>query len=112
MTLCLSALRPWKKTAITRQQLKNQIYLGADAFIDEVQGKIDPEQSLKDIPRKQKQAPANSLSHYFERYDSRNEGMARAYLSGHFTLAQVGEHFGVSYATVSRAVKQLEKRKS
>ncbi|MCK9609439.1 MAG: transposase, partial [Methylomonas sp.] len=62
-------------------QLKNQIYLGADAFIDEVQGKIDPEQSLKDIPRKQKQAPANSLSHYFERYDSRNEGMARAYLS-------------------------------
>jgi REP-associated tyrosine transposase len=34
--------------------------------------------------------------------------MARAYLSGHYTLAQVGEHFGVSYATVSRAVKQME----
>lgn len=99
-----------KKRPSPWQQLKNQIYLGTDDFIDEVQCKIDPEQSLKDIPRKQKQAPANSLSYYSERYDSRHEGMARAYLSGHYTLAQVGEHFGVSYATVSRAVKQLEKR--
>ena len=98
-----------KKQPSPWQQLKNQIYLGADEFIDEVQCKIGPEQSLKDIPKKQKQPPANSLNYYSERYDSRNEGMARAYLSGHYTLTQVGEHFGVSYATVSRAVKQLEK---
>jgi hypothetical protein len=32
--------------------------------------------------------------------------MAQAYLSGHYTLAEVGAHFDVSYATVSRAVKQ------
>ena len=36
--------------------------------------------------------------------------MAQTYLSGHYTLAQVGGHFGVSYATVSRAVKLAEKR--
>lgn len=36
--------------------------------------------------------------------------MAQAYLSGHYTLAQIGQHFGVSYATVSRAVKQAEGR--
>ncbi len=35
--------------------------------------------------------------------------MAQACWSGHYTLAQAGEHFGVSYATVSRAVKQAEK---
>ncbi|MDA8328752.1 MAG: hypothetical protein M0Z83_07265 [Betaproteobacteria bacterium] len=29
---------------------------------------------------------------------------------GHYTLVQVGKHFGVSYATVSRAVKAVEKR--
>ena len=39
-----------------------------------------------------------------------NENMAQAYLSGHDTLKQVGQHFGVSYATVSRAVKQKESR--
>ena len=38
--------------------------------------------------------------------------MAQAYWSGHYTLVQVGEYFNVSYATVSRAVKKLEKRKS
>lgn len=36
--------------------------------------------------------------------------VAQAYWSGHYTLAQVGEHFGVSYATVSRAVNQSEMR--
>ena len=34
--------------------------------------------------------------------------MAKAYLSGHYTLPEVGETFDVSYATVSRAVKLYE----
>ncbi len=34
--------------------------------------------------------------------------MAEAYRSGHYTLAKVGDEFGVSYATVSRAVKEHE----
>ena len=38
----------------------------------------------------------------------RDEAMAYAYLSGHYTLAEVGNWFGVSYATVSRAVKAVE----
>jgi putative transposase len=36
--------------------------------------------------------------------------MVQAYLSGHYTLEQVGKHFGVSYATVSRAMKAAEQR--
>jgi len=44
------------------------------------------------------------------RYKTRDESLAQAYRSGHYTLAQVGEHFGVSYATVSRAVKLEEGR--
>jgi predicted DNA-binding protein YlxM (UPF0122 family) len=32
----------------------------------------------------------------------------RAYLSGHYTLTEVGNAFAVSYATVSRAVKAYE----
>jgi len=35
--------------------------------------------------------------------------MAEAYCSRHYALQQVGEHFGVSYATVSRAVRVLER---
>ena len=62
------------------QQLKNQIYLGDDDFINDMQCKIDPEQSLKDIPKKQKQAPVKPLAYFAERYKTRNESMAHAYL--------------------------------
>jgi len=94
---------PWQK-------LKNQIFLGDENFVNEMQCKLNPEQSLKDIPRKQKQAPVKPLSFYAEKYKTRGQSLAQAYLSGHYTLAQVGEHFGVSYATVSRAVKHAEGR--
>ncbi len=66
--------------------------------------------SLKDIPKKQKRSPIKSLGYHSESYQSRQEGMTRAYLSGHYTLREVGDHFGVSYATVSRAVKALEQK--
>ena len=36
--------------------------------------------------------------------------MAKAYLSGHYTLELVGAYFGCSHATVSRAVKGHEIR--
>ena len=91
------------------QSLKNQIYLGDDDFVLDMQCKLDPEQSLKDIPKKQKQAPIKPLGYFVNLENTRNENMALAYLSGHYTLEQVGTHFGVSYATVSRAVKQKER---
>ncbi|MGH8590832.1 MAG: hypothetical protein ACREXX_16350 [Gammaproteobacteria bacterium] len=37
--------------------------------------------------------------------------MALAYLSGAYTMAEIGAHFGVHYMTVSRAVKAFEQRK-
>jgi len=95
---------PWQK-------LKNQIYLGDDEFVNDMQCNLDPGQSLKDIPKKQKQAPIKPLAYFSEKHSIRDEAMAQAYLSGHYTLAQVGDHFGVSYATVSRAVKLIERRK-
>ncbi|MEJ2365319.1 MAG: transposase [Deltaproteobacteria bacterium] len=90
------------------ESLKNQIYLGSDEFIDETQCKIEPDQSLIDIPKPQKNGPIKPLVFYKEKYPSRNRAMAEAYLSGHYTLSEVGDEFGVSYATVSRAVKEYE----
>ena len=90
------------------ESLKNQIYLGSEEFVDDMQGKIDPEQSLKDIPKPQKNCPVKPLSYYKKSYKTRNRAMAEAYRSGHYTLSEIGDEFGVSYATVSRAVKEYE----
>ncbi len=90
--------------------LKNQIYLGSDQFVEDMLCKLDPDQSLRDIPKSQKRSPPKPLSYYEAKYSEPRRAMAEAYCSGNYTLQQVGEHFGVSYATVSRAVKTLESR--
>ncbi|MBI3229309.1 MAG: addiction module toxin RelE, partial [Burkholderiales bacterium] len=90
--------------------LKNQIYLGNEQFVAEMQSKLRPQQSLKDIPKKQKQEAIKPLDFFANLGKTRDECMALAYLSGHYTLEQVGKYFGVSYATVSRAVKRFEGR--
>ena len=90
------------------ESLKNQIYLGPDEFVEGMQCMLDPKQSLDDIPLRQKRAPAKPLSYFSARFRDRNRAMAEAYRSGHYTLAQIGSEFGVSYATVSRAVKAYD----
>jgi putative transposase len=87
--------------------LKNQIYLGSDQFVEDMQCKMDPGQSLDDIPKPQKQSPVKPLSYYEKRYGVRNRSMAEAYRSGHYTLKNIGDYFGVSYVTVSRALKEF-----
>ena len=71
-----------------------------------MQFKLDPDQSLNDISRKQKLAPPKLIEYLVRKFSDRTEAMARAYLSQHYTLEEVGRAFGVSYATVSRAVKR------
>ncbi len=87
-------------------ELKNQIYLGSVQFVEAMQGKIQPGQSLDDIPKRQKHLPPKPLDYYSGKYSSRDKALAEAYRSGQYTLAAVGKHFGVSYAIVSRAVKK------
>jgi len=89
---------PWK-------QLKNQIYLGSDQFVEDMLCKLDLNQSLQDIPKPQKQSPPKPLCYYEGKYSVPKRAMAEAYCSGHYTLQKVDENFGVSYATVSRAVR-------
>jgi len=55
-----------------------------------------------------RKALAPSLLEFQRCYDERNEAMARAYVSGAYTMAEIGKHFGVHYMTVSRAVIQFE----
>lgn len=88
--------------------LKNQLYLGTDEFVENMLCKLNPDQSLKDIPKKQKQSAPKSFDYYKIHSNNPKESMAKAYLSGYYTLLEIADAFGVSYATVSRAVKKYE----
>ena len=89
-------------------QLQGQIFLGSEDFVRKMQAKVEKKPSLAEIPRAQRRAIAQPLADFEANYP-RNEAMARSYLSGQHTMAAIANHFGVHYATVSRAVKELEK---
>ena len=88
-------------------QLQGQIYLGSENFVLKMQAQIEQKPTLDEIPRAQRRAIAQPLPDFEQRYP-RNEGMARAYLSGQHSMAAIARHFGVHYSTVSRAVKSYE----
>lgn len=87
-------------------QLKNQIFLGDDQFIESARCHVALNEALVDIPKPQKLAPPKPLAYFKAHYEERNDALAQAYLSGHYSLEVVGAHFGVSRATVARAVKK------
>jgi putative transposase len=51
---------------------------------------------------------ARPLEAYRQEYPS-NQAMAKAYLSGDYSMKEIADFFDVHYATVSRAVKRFEK---
>ncbi|MFT7129885.1 MAG: hypothetical protein ACI89U_002003 [Gammaproteobacteria bacterium] len=70
-----------------------------------MQSNLNPEQSLKDIPRLQLATVKRPLASYELWGSSKKKYMAQAYASGHFTLEKIANNFRVSTETVSRAVK-------
>jgi putative transposase len=86
---------------------RHQLLLGDDDFVKQYQ--IEMKQSdLREVSIAHRRSLAFSLDEYQERYAQRNEAMAQAYQSGAYNMAQIAEHFGVHYMTVSRAVRAFE----
>lgn len=91
--------RPW-------EELKGQIYLGSEAFIE----RHSPgNQELKEIPRVQLKAVKPSLERIFAKSGKR--AIVQAYKEHGYRLQEIAAHLGVHYATVSRRLKQMEQQK-
>ena len=89
------AQRPW-------EQLKGQIYLGSEEFIEQ----HSAGKEVKEIPRAQLRAVKPTLDRIFAK--SKEAGIAQAYREHGYRLHEIAKHLGVHYATVSRRLKQLE----
>ena len=89
-------------------RLVNQIFLGNDQFVNQHQSMLENNDDLSEIPFQQRQPPQKPLFLFAEEYPDRKEAMARAFLSGYYTMKEIGAFFHVHYSTVSRAVQQFE----
>lgn len=92
-------------------KLEGQIYLGSEAFVERMRQLGHAASKLtqvKEVPRAQRRAKAPALDAISARHRERDAAMAAAFATGQYTLAQIAEHFGVHYSTVSRAVRGAE----
>ncbi len=64
-----------------------------------------------EISRAHKKSAARTVDDYRRDYPDERMAMAQAYLSGLYTMVEIGRHFDVHYKTVSRAVKKVEAEK-
>lgn len=87
-------------------QLKNQIYLGSDAFVNEAIQRIEEPEFPQEIPKLHKLAARQALNTYQRKHAGRDVAMNAAYQSGHYSMAEIGRHFGVGRSTVARALKR------
>lgn len=88
-------------------RLRHQLLLGDDEFIQQ----LDAGEMLIDkteITRAQRSGIVPSLQQYHGCCADRSDGMARAYLDGAYTMAEIAAQFCVHYQTVSRAVRTME----
>lgn len=90
--------------------IRNQIYLGDEDFLDSMPSLAADND--REINRVQRRASMIPLAVYGVDYPARDEAMARAYLSGHYTMKEIAESFDVHYVTVSRAVRKTEEGSS
>ena len=90
------------------ESLKNQVYLGDEKFVEEMQRLIEPDKSLDEIPKNQKRKMARALEEYDKLADTRNEAIYNAFVSGGYKMKEIGEYFGLHYSSISKIVKEME----
>lgn len=84
-------------------QIRHQLYLGGDSFIEKVAGKASPKRLSREVPRVQR--AVKTLPAYSKDAKTRDEAIRRAYDSGAYTLSDIGRHFDLHYTTVSRLAR-------
>ena len=85
-------------------KLKNQIYLGTDAFVLKMLARKPASEDLSEVPLGQRRSMPKPLAHYAARRNNRDEAIALAYDSGGYGMKEIGEHFGLHYSRVSRII--------
>jgi putative transposase len=89
-------------------ELRGQIYLGSEAFVAELQPRLEAAARVREVPRLQRRPMRQPLAAW-QAIQPRARAMALAYRSGGYTMREIADFFGVHVATVSRAVRGAER---
>lgn len=93
------------KDESTLEPPKRALFYGDDSFIEKTLKRINLPEKLSEHPRNQRTMSVRSLAWYEARHD-RDDAIALAWMTGAYTLRDIGEYFGLHYASISRIVRQ------
>jgi putative transposase len=88
------------------KDLKGQIYLGDDDFVEQMREKLGGQARDVNIPRVQQRGAAPKVSSIRRQYPNRDEAMRAAYETGAYSYQQIAKEFGVHFTTVGRIVRR------
>jgi REP element-mobilizing transposase RayT len=97
------------------EALKGQIFYGTDEFIEQLSGLLDEKGNMKEVPKLQRYVARPSLSELFKgkkgkERKAKDKAIYAAYVRYGYTMKEISEHLGLHYATMSRAIKRVERR--
>jgi putative transposase len=98
----IKADSPW-------QNLKGQVFLGDDLFVQQMQAKIENGQRNDvQIPIAQRRSRPLSLPEMARGAADRNVAIVTAYATGAYSYQEIATHFGLHFTTVGRIVRRGE----
>ncbi len=95
----IKSATPWK-------QLKAQVFLGDDQFVEQMQKRAGKNQRQDvQIPVAHRRPPPAPLIQIEKAAADRNGAIVRAHATGAYSYQQIADHFGVHFTTVGRIVR-------
>lgn len=98
----IKAISPW-------QQLKGQVFLGGEQFVEQMQKRLSGNQRQDvQIPAAHRRPPPPSLSQIEKRTKDRNAAIVQAHATGGYSYQEIAKHFDIHFTTVGRIVRGEE----
>ena len=94
----INANSPWSN-------LKGQVFLGDDQFVERMQAHIQPNNDVVPIPLAQRRRAPPSLAVIERQAADRNAAMIAAHATGGYSYQQIADYFGVYFTTVGKVVR-------
>ncbi len=88
------------------ESLRNQVFLGDEAYVEQLRSHIEHDRDLSEIPGSQKRPAARPLSYYESQTGTRDEAIRLSYASGGYSMKTIGDYYGLHYSRVSRIINQ------
>ena len=90
------------------QALRQQIYLGDEAFVERMQARAEPlRRKASEVPRAQRRS-SGDLDRFLRASDTRAEALRRAHVEGGMTMSAIAGRLGLSVSRVSRLIARAE----